>query len=138
MKGNIGGADLIALLTTTYPTLQSMKPSCRRLSVAKTPELPRVSDPWTDRLIALGERADRDHVNWAINSCNCMVRNGDGSQMPARRNGKNFFSPEGEPIETPTSFEDMPPRSIIALMRERGETYIGHLFGPGEGNAAED
>ena len=60
-----------------------------------------------------------------------MVRFGNADvQLPAIRKGKQFFSPEGDEITAPTSFEDMPPAAIKNLMTARGEVYIGHLLGP--------
>lgn len=88
------------------------------------------NDPWTERLIRLGKQADRDMINWAINNCNCMVRHSDGPQMPAVRKRNRFFTPQGDEIVKPTSFEDMTPRAIVALMKEQGEIYIGHMFWP--------
>jgi hypothetical protein len=85
-------------------------------------------DPYTDRLINLGKQADRDHCDWALNNCNCMIRWGGGNQMPAIRRGKDFFTPTGKPIATPESFEDMSASLIIKLMRERGESYIWYMF----------
>jgi hypothetical protein len=89
---------------------------------------PPLHDPFTERLIKLGIQADKNHAAWAIDNCNCMIRYNGGPQMPAIRKGKQFFTPEGESIATPTSHEDMERREIARLMKERGEVYIGNIF----------
>ena len=100
-----------------------------RAGLAKEAEQ-AVSDPYTDRLINLGLDWDKEMAYASIDRCNCMVRYRGGSQLPAIRRGKEFFTAEGNQIDRPTSFEDMVPRAIKKLMVERGEIYIGHMFTP--------
>jgi hypothetical protein len=86
-------------------------------------------DPMTERLIALGRQVDKDMAAASIDKCNCMVRYAHmETQLPAIRKGKEFFTPEGDAIKAPESFEDMKPRAIVELMRSRGDEYIGHRF----------
>jgi hypothetical protein len=75
---------------------------------------------------------DKEMADAAIDKCNCMVRYAGGAQLPAVRKGKEFFTPEGYKITPPDSFEVMTPHAIKALMVERGEIYIGHMFTPSE------
>ena len=100
-------------------------------------------DVFKERLIALGMDQDRLMSVAAIARCNCMVRYHGGPQMPAirrdvgERPGKGnwkavykFFNPSGEEIEAPTSHEMIAGAEIQKLMDDRGDVYIGHMFGP--------
>ena len=92
-------------------------------------------DPITEHFMSVGKYFSA-LMGWgSIEKCNCMVRYGTSeTQSPARREGKGrnakFFTPEGDEIAAPTSYEDMSPNLIVKLMKERGEIYIGHMFGP--------
>lgn len=82
-----------------------------------------------DYFLALGKKYDLMIREAQIDKCNCMVRYNGGAQLPAVRRGKQFFSPEGDEITCPDSFENMDRHAIRSLMAERGEVYIGHMFG---------
>ncbi len=90
------------------------------------------NDLFTERLIGLGREYDKMLAQASIERCNCMVRYGDGSQMPAVKLGKKmeFTNSEGRPITKPDSYEMMHHNQIARLMRERNEVYIGHMIGP--------
>lgn len=90
-----------------------------------------MTDEYDERYMALGRAYSKEMGKASIGNCNCMVRYNGGPQMPAIRLGRsrNFTSPEGDPLAPPTSFEDMKPAQIEALMRENNEVYIGHIFG---------
>ena len=86
-------------------------------------------DLYTERLIQLGKACAKDMANAEIDKCNCMIRYGSSSsQLPSIRKGKKFFTPQGDEVSKPDSFEDMPPAAIKKIMDERGEVYIGHMF----------
>jgi hypothetical protein len=88
-------------------------------------------DPFLKRTIAVGHRFQTLMGQASIERCNCMVRFGNGdSQRPAIRKGKLFYTPEGDEISPPSSFEDMQSDAIRKIMDARGEVYIGHLLGP--------
>ena len=95
-------------------------------------EIPEsVNDPLTQHFLDVGAKFS-GLMGWgSIQKCNCMIRYGaEESQTPAVRKGKHFFTPEGYEIAPPTSYEDMPSTTIIKMMKDRGEVYIGHIFGP--------
>lgn len=102
-----------------------------RSSAAERPDSVN-DDPITEHFMRVGKTFSALQGWGAVERCNCMVRYGTGEPICAIRKGKGhnakFFTPEGEEIETPTSFEDMKPSQIIAIMKERGEVYIGHIL----------
>lgn len=87
-------------------------------------------DQIQDRLIAIGRHFDGEMARASIQRCNCMVRYNGGPQMPARRAGKHFYSPEGDEIIKPDSFEMMSHNEIAKLLKEANALYIGHMFKP--------
>lgn len=89
----------------------------------------------SDYFAELGKFFSKLMARGSIERCNCMIRQRIGSdQLPAIRRGKGsdakFFTPQGDEIESVVSFEDMHPNVIAKLMKDRGEEYIGHMFGP--------
>lgn len=49
------------------------------------------------------------------------------AKEPRDRRGKRFFTPEGDEIMKPSSFEDMERREIHTHLKARNEVYIGHM-----------
>lgn len=86
-------------------------------------------DLYAQRLKSLGQAYSDMMSRASIERCNCMVRYKGGSQMPARRDGKLFFTPEGDQIAPPSSFEDMHHSEIARMMKANNEVYLGHIFG---------
>lgn len=92
-------------------------------------------DPIMERIVEIGWRFSR-LMGWGfIERCNCLVRQTESAvQAPAIRKGKGpnarFFTPDGHEIAPVVSFEDMPSDMIARRMRDRGEEYVGHIFGP--------
>jgi hypothetical protein len=95
----------------------------------------KTDDPIVDYIIETGWRFAKLIGAGSIQRCNCMIRQGlHDEQSPAIRRGKGrnakFFTPEGDEILPVVSHEDMSSDVIMKRMKERGEVYIGHLFGP--------
>jgi hypothetical protein len=86
------------------------------------------TDPFTKRLLGLGRDYDKMMGRASIERCNCMVRYGDGPQIPAVKRGKVFSNPEGDEITNPTSYEMMHHTAIARILNCRNEIYIGHMF----------
>ena len=94
-------------------------------------DMTKSPDSFLERTIEVGYYFQKLMGQASIQRCNCMVRFGNAdAQMPAIRKGKQFFTPEGDEMSAPSSFEDMHHTAIKKLMDERGEVYIGHLLGP--------
>lgn len=89
-----------------------------------------MSDVLSDRFHGLGREYDKMMRQASVERCNCMVRYNGGPQLPARKDGKAFFSPEDDELAKPDSFEMMKPREIARLMKANNEIYIGHMFRP--------
>src|SRR5271168_4807141 len=81
-------------------------------------------DPVMEHFLEVGKYFSRLQ-GWGsiVNKCNCMVRYGTsgGDQLPAVRKGRGknakFYTPEGDEIVQPTSYEDMPGVQIAKLMQ---------------------
>ena len=87
-------------------------------------------DLYAKRLLSLGAAYSDMMAEASIEKCNCMVRYQDGQQMPAIKQGRAFFDPEGNAIVPPTSHEMMDHNSIKRLLASNNTQYIGHMFGP--------
>lgn len=97
-----------------------------------------LDSPFTQYFLEVGKHFSRLMGRGSIERCNCMIRQSVGGyQAPAIRKGKGrnakFYTPEGREIAPVTSFEDMASAVIMKMMDERGEEYIGHMFGPSLG-----
>lgn len=79
------------------------------------------------KLIALGRAYESEMGKASIEKCNCMIRYTDGPQMPAIKRGKAFFTPEGDEIVRPGSYELMHFNQIRRLMKANNEIYVGHV-----------